>query len=113
MRRPSLHSVQSEYMTLEVANVAVLGSTGSIGRNTLEVIAASGGSLRAVALSAHASLDMLLKQAQATTPRWIVASDRAAGAAFDWSRLPAGVELFLGSEGLERVASCAEVQVVV
>ena len=100
-------------MTQEVVNVAVLGSTGSIGRNTLEVIAASGGSLRAVALSAHASLDMLLKQAQATTPRWIVASDRAAGAAFDWSRLPAGVELFLGSEGLERVASCAEVQVVV
>ncbi len=100
-------------MTQEVVNVAVLGSTGSIGRNTLEVIAASNGSLRAVALSAHASLDMLLKQAQAITPRWVVASDRAAAAAFDWSSLPAGVELLVGPDGLERVASCPDVQVVV
>ena len=33
-------------------NVAILGSTGSIGRSAVEVIAASGGMLRAVALTA-------------------------------------------------------------
>ena len=49
-------------MTARVTNVAVLGSTGSIGRSTLEVIAASGGRLRAVALSAHGNTDLLLKQ---------------------------------------------------
>ena len=40
-------------MTERATNIAVLGSTGSIGRSALEVIAASGGRLRAVALSAN------------------------------------------------------------
>ena len=44
-------------------NVAVLGSTGSIGENTLQVIANSEGKLRATALSAHTQLDRLIEQA--------------------------------------------------
>ena len=55
-----------------------LGSTGSIGRSTLEVIAASGGRLRAVALSAHGNTELLLRQAQAVRPRRIVV-DRSGG----------------------------------
>ena len=39
-------------MTGQAKNVAILGSTGSIGRSTLEVIAASEGRLQAVALGA-------------------------------------------------------------
>ncbi|MEX0676702.1 MAG: 1-deoxy-D-xylulose-5-phosphate reductoisomerase [Pirellulales bacterium] len=100
-------------MTHEVANVAVLGSTGSIGRNTLEVIAASRGALRVAALSAHANLDLLLEQAKNYGPRWIVASDSLSAAAHDWSGLPPGVELLVGPEALETVASRAEVDVVV
>ncbi|HEV3137029.1 MAG TPA: 1-deoxy-D-xylulose-5-phosphate reductoisomerase [Pirellulales bacterium] len=105
--------MQSAYMTQQVANVAVLGSTGSIGRNTLEVIAASGGSLRCVALSAHASMDLLVEQAQHVQPRWIVAADPIAAASHDWSGLPLGVELLIGSEGLEAVATDAAVDIVV
>ena len=66
-------------MTDRVTNVAVLGSTGSIGRSTLEVIAASGGRLRAVALSAHGNTDLLLRQAQAVRPRKIVVTDPGGG----------------------------------
>ena len=40
-------------------NVAVFGSTGSIGRSALEVIEASDGRLRAIALSAHCNLERL------------------------------------------------------
>jgi 1-deoxy-D-xylulose-5-phosphate reductoisomerase len=100
-------------MTLEVANVAVLGSTGSIGRNTLEVIAASGGSLRCVALSAHANLDLLIEQAHQVQPRWIVAADPLLAASHDWSALPEGVELLTGPEGLEVIATDVDVQIVV
>ena len=100
-------------MTHQVANVAVLGSTGSIGRNTLEVIAASRGTLRAVALSAHASLDLLVEQAGSFAPRQIVASDSLAAAAHDWSDLPGGVELLVGPEGIEAIARSAQVDVVV
>ena len=100
-------------MTQEVANVAVLGSTGSIGRNTLEVIAASPATFRCVGLSAHARLDLLLEQAQNVRPKWIVAADPLAAAAQDWSRLPAGVELLVGPEGLETIARHKDVQIVV
>ncbi len=100
-------------MTQEVANVAVLGSTGSIGRNTLEVIAASQGSLRALALSAYSNLDLLIEQAHRFGPKWIVAADPVAAATLDRSRLPKGVQLLVGTDGLETIASCDEVQVVV
>ena len=100
-------------MTDRVANIAVLGSTGSIGRSTLEVIAASAGRLRAVALSANGNTDLLLKQTQAARPSRIAVTDAAAAARQDWSALPAGVELLIGPEALDRLATDAEVDIVV
>ncbi|HEY4232310.1 MAG TPA: 1-deoxy-D-xylulose-5-phosphate reductoisomerase [Lacipirellulaceae bacterium] len=95
-----------------VRNIAVLGSTGSIGTNALEVIAASEGRLRAVALSAHRSFDQLVRQAHQFRPRWIVATDEVAAQAFPWNGLPEGCELVVGQQGLEQVATAAEVDVV-
>jgi 1-deoxy-D-xylulose-5-phosphate reductoisomerase len=100
-------------MTLQVANVAVLGSTGSIGASALEVIASLSDCLRTVACSAHANLDLLVEQAARVRPRWVVASDAVAAAAQDWSRLPKGVELLVGPEGLETIAADPDVQIVV
>lgn len=99
-------------MTQNVANVAVLGSTGSIGTSALAVIDAAPDRLRAIALSAHGNLDLLLEQAHRLRPRWIVAADPVAAAAQDWSRLPAGVELLVGPEAVETVARAPEVQIV-
>jgi WD40 repeat protein len=50
--------------------VVVLGSTGSIGTNCLDVIASLDGRLRAVGLSAHASWQELFAQAVRHRPRW-------------------------------------------
>jgi 1-deoxy-D-xylulose-5-phosphate reductoisomerase len=82
-----------------------LGSTGSIGQSALEVIAASEGRLRAVALSAHARLDRLITQAAQCRPRWVVATDEAAAKLFDWSGLPQETELVVGQDGLERIVA--------
>lgn len=100
-------------MADRVTNVAVLGSTGSIGRSTLEVIAASQGRLRAVALSAHANTALLLEQACTVQPRTIVATDAAAAARQDWSGLPEGVERLVGPEAVTRLAADPEVDIVV
>jgi 1-deoxy-D-xylulose-5-phosphate reductoisomerase len=100
-------------MTARATNIAVLGSTGSIGRSALEVIAASGGRLRAVALSANGNTDLLLKQTDVARPSRIVVTDRAAAARQDWSLLPAGVELLVGPEALEQLAADPEVDIVV
>jgi 1-deoxy-D-xylulose-5-phosphate reductoisomerase len=100
-------------MTDHATNIAVLGSTGSIGRSTLEVIAASGGRQRVVGLSTHRNTALLLRQAQTTRPRIVVVADPVAAAGQDWSALPAGVELLVGPEGVAQLAADAEVDLVV
>jgi 1-deoxy-D-xylulose-5-phosphate reductoisomerase len=99
-------------MTDRVSNVAVLGSTGSIGRSTLEVIGASEGRLRAVGLSAQSNTQLLEKQASEVRPRWLVVTDPSAAERQDWSRLPSGVELQIGAERLEECVRQPEVDVV-
>jgi len=96
-----------------ITQVAVLGSTGSIGRNTLEVIAASEGRLRATALTAFGNTELLLRQACEFRPRWVVAADAEAARRIDWSGLPPECELLLGSEAIPRIAGALEVDVVV
>jgi len=99
-------------MSCATKNVAVLGSTGSIGQSALDVIAASDGRLRVVALSAHCKLGRLLEQAQRFQPRWIVATDDGLARRFDWSTLPKETELLMGSQALTQIAAAAEVNVV-
>jgi 1-deoxy-D-xylulose-5-phosphate reductoisomerase len=99
-------------MPAATKNVAVFGSTGSIGTNALEVIAASEGRLAATALSAHCKLPQLLEQARRFRPRWVVATDEKLARAFDWDDLPAETELLVGAAGLLSVATADEVDVV-
>ena len=99
-------------MTTRVTRVAVLGSTGSIGRSTLEVIAASGGRLQAIALSAHANVELLAEQARQFRPRYVVVADRDALPP-EQPAFPTGVELLIGPEAIAQVAALNEVDVVV
>jgi 1-deoxy-D-xylulose-5-phosphate reductoisomerase len=99
-------------MSVAAKNVAVFGSTGSIGRNALEVIAASNGRLNAVALSAYGKLDLLLEQARQFRPRWVIAAEETVAGRFDWTSLPEGTELLTGPNALAEVAAASEVDVV-
>lgn len=99
-------------MTDTPQNVAVLGSTGSIGRNALEVIAASEGRLRAVGLSAFGNAELLLRQAIEFRPEWVVAADPEAAARVDWSALPRGCRLLTGPEALTTAVTGPEVDIV-
>ena len=93
--------------------IAVLGSTGSIGCSTLEVVASSQGMLHAVALTAHGNTALLLQQACDFRPRWIVVTDPQAADRQDWSGLPGGVELLIGPESVARVVADPEIDIVV
>ena len=61
--------------------VAILGSTGSIGRSTLEVLARQRERFRVVALTAHSNGDLLAAQARAWKPEYLglVNGDRGSG----------------------------------
>ncbi len=100
-------------MITKAANIAVLGSTGYIGRSTLEVIGATQGGMRAVGLAGHRKCTLLESQACEVLPQWIVATCQDAAAAHPWTRLPQGVELLRGPEALERLVARPEVDVVV
>ena len=92
--------------------IALLGSTGSIGQSTLEVVAASRGRLEVVALAARQRLADLCKQARQLRPRFVVATDEEAARGFDWSQLPRETEALIGPEGLSRIVRLPEVDIV-
>ncbi len=93
-------------------NVAILGATGSIGRATCEVLRHLGNPFRAWGLSAHRDWKTLLKLAQDLKPEEIILADSQAGIESPHS-LPGGCRLKVGIEGLEALASSAEIDTVV
>ena len=57
-------------------SVTILGSTGSIGQNTLDVIARHPDRFRVEALTAHKNVSLLFRQCQQFKPRYAVISDK-------------------------------------
>ena len=100
-------------MTTHVRNVVILGSTGSVGRSTLEVISQSQGRLRAFGLTAHKRLGALEQQAAQAEPSWVVATDCGLAEDYAWSQLPPQTQLLTGSEGIETLVAHPEVDIVV
>ena len=90
--------------------VAVLGATGSIGTQTLEVIEAEPDRYRVVALAAGSSVDLLAAQAVRHRPRVVAVADEDAGRTLV-GRLPAGTELVVGPSALVDAAKEADVVV--
>ena len=94
--------------------VAVLGSTGSIGVNTLDVIARHPDRYAVAALAAASSHERLLSQCRAHRPRVAVLEDpgaaRALEAALRAEALP--TEVACGRDALAEVAGSADVDVV-
>ena len=56
-------------------NICILGATGSIGRQTLDVISKMSNQFKVFALCAHRSIDLLLKQCLAFNPRFVHLAD--------------------------------------
>lgn len=92
-------------------NIALFGATGSIGKSTLDVVAAHP-EFRVIALSGHRCLELLQEQAWDVRPRWVIATDEAAARDFVWN-LPPESRLLTGCEALVEVAQLPEVEIVV
>lgn len=94
--------------------VAVLGSTGSIGESTLDVIARHPGRLGVHALSAHSRMDKLAAQAAACGARIVVVPDEAARARFNqaWRTGMARPEIRVGAQALADTAADSDCDTV-
>ena len=87
--------------------ITILGATGTIGVNTLDVMARHPQRFRVVALTAHRDVDRLFDQCREHRPAYAVMADPAAAERLD-ERLRAaglGIEVLSGVAGLEQVAS--------
>ena len=90
--------------------VALVGSTGSIGRQAVEVVRAEAGRYEVVALGAHRSVDVLVEQAAELRPAVVAVADEQAAAGLA-GRLPRGTELRAGAGALASIATEADVVV--
>ena len=82
-------------------SITVLGSTGSIGEQTLDVARWRG--YRVVALAAHGNAAKLLTQAHEFQPELVVCVDPSAAKTLE-GQLPGSVKLLTGATGLEAAA---------
>lgn len=94
--------------------VSILGSTGTIGRNTLDVIAQNRDCYRVVALTAHTDVKRLAQQCKAWSPTYAVMADSSAAErlARQLAEEDVSVEVLSGVEGLSHVAALPQVDYV-
>lgn len=95
-------------------SIVVLGSTGSIGRNTLDVIARHPDRYRVLALAAHSRIDLLETQIRAFAPVYAVVVDPVAAETLRQRVVSAGLktEILAGSDALKTLVSLPEVDTV-
>ena len=97
--------------------IAILGSTGSIGCNTLRVVEALNGAFGVATLGAGSNVELLAEQIVRHQPRLVSVSDEASAEKLRYelgqrsvAKLP---QISIGVEGLIEVATCAEAEIVV
>jgi 1-deoxy-D-xylulose-5-phosphate reductoisomerase len=92
--------------------VTVLGSTGSIGCNTLDVIARHPDRFGVFALSGHRNLELLARQISQHRPRYAVVPDISSQRQLQSQLSHRGTEVLVGNAALEAMAEHPDVDAV-
>ena len=96
-------------------NLIILGSTGSIGTNTLEVLSIHQESFRVFALAANSSVDILFEQCKKFKPKYahINKEENAKLLSNLLKKLKIETEILFGNDALNQLVSLEEVDTVV
>ncbi len=94
-------------------NICILGSTGSIGQQTLDIIRGRRESYSIIALAANNSYRELYKQALEFSPRFVILYDTTHAAELQELLKGSSTKVLTGMEGLEYAASLPEVDILV
>lgn len=94
-------------------NIAILGSTGSIGCNTLQVVENLGPPYSVVALSAHRQTEKLLEQVQRHRPAAVAITDEGVDSKVVELIRSAGAQVLRGCDGMTELAIRPDVDIVV
>jgi 1-deoxy-D-xylulose-5-phosphate reductoisomerase len=93
--------------------IAVLGSTGSIGTQTLEIVREHRNELNVTVLSAGSNIDLLEKQIREFMPKLVCVSEEAKAEQLKETVKDLPVQVLSGMEGLIACATYEETEVVV
>ncbi|MDO9529462.1 MAG: 1-deoxy-D-xylulose-5-phosphate reductoisomerase [Syntrophales bacterium] len=95
-------------------NISILGSTGSIGVNTLDVIGSNPSIFKVVALSAGSNITLLKKQIEKFRPKVVsVIDDNYACLLKEMLDFPSRIKVLCGVDGYREIASVKEADMVV
>ena len=92
--------------------VAILGSTGSIGTQALDVVRDQHEALHVEVLSAHSNADLLIQQALEFKPNVVVIGDDAKWKLVNDALFDHGVKVYSGAEALEQVVEVDGIDMV-
>jgi 1-deoxy-D-xylulose-5-phosphate reductoisomerase len=92
--------------------IAILGSTGSIGTNALEVIDHLGAPYHVAALSAHSQCDKLLEQVRRYRPAAVAVTEDASCQKVMQELKGTGVKVYVGAAGVVEMVQRGDVDVV-
>jgi 1-deoxy-D-xylulose-5-phosphate reductoisomerase len=95
-----------------VKRIAILGSTGSIGVQALDVVARASGRFEVAALAAGKNVEKLAEQVRRFRPRHVAMADRAAAERLRDLLGPGGPEVLAGDEGVAALAASPDVDYV-
>jgi 1-deoxy-D-xylulose-5-phosphate reductoisomerase len=96
--------------------IAILGSTGSIGRQCLDVVEALPGRFEVVAMAAGSNVELISEQIARHHPKVVSVSTEVAArelcSRLELHRDGTPIEVLFGAEGIERVATHPEAEIV-
>ncbi|MDO5524224.1 MAG: 1-deoxy-D-xylulose-5-phosphate reductoisomerase [Bacteroidia bacterium] len=99
-------------MSNQKRKIAVLGSTGSIGTQALDVISQHPGRFEAYALVANNQVDKLIEQARRFNPEVVVIANETKYAGLKGALADLPVKVWAGADAIEQVVQDAEIDVV-
>ena len=93
-------------------HIAILGSTGSIGTQALEVLEANPDVFELEVLTAHASADLLIEQALKFKPNCVVIGKEELFKKVQDALFDEGIKVFAGADSLAQVVEMEEIDIV-
>ena len=93
--------------------IAILGSTGSIGTQTLEVIAACSENFEAETLTANNNIDLLIQQAIRFQPNAVVIGNKEMYSRLKEALAPYPIKVYAGYDAIAQVVTLPSVDMVV
>jgi len=96
-------------------NISILGATGSIGTQTLDVIRNSNNEIKLIGISANSSVNKIIEIIEEFSPKYVAMMDEKSAKAISsyCTSNNLNINVYSGIEGLEKIATLTEIDMVV